>query len=66
MRMLASRWCVALGFLLLTHAGYAKDAEVSARQSQAEREQTELRERIKVLQKEIEAREASRKEAADA
>ncbi len=66
MRMLASRCCVALSFLLLTQWVYANDAEVFARQSQAEREQSELRERIKVLQKEIEARESSRKEAADA
>jgi septal ring factor EnvC (AmiA/AmiB activator) len=66
MRMLALRWCVALSFLLLIHGVHAKDTEASARQSQAEREQSELRERIKVLQQEIEARESSRKEAADA
>ena len=66
MRMLALRWCVALSFLLLTHGVHAKDTEASVRQSQAEREQSELRERIKVLQQEIEARESSRKEAADA
>jgi septal ring factor EnvC (AmiA/AmiB activator) len=66
MRMLASRLCVALSFLLLTHGLHAKDTEASVRQSQAEREQSELRERIKVLQQEIEARESSRKEAADA
>ena len=66
MRKLASRWCVALGIFLLTPGVYAKDADVSERQSQAEREQSELRERIKVLQQDIEVRESSRKEAADA
>ena len=66
MCMLASRWCVALSFLVLTFGVYAKDPEVSARQLQAEREQSELRERITALQKEIEARESSRIEAADA
>ncbi len=66
MRKLASRCCVALSVVLLTPGVYAKDADVSARQSQAEREQSELRERIKVLQQEIEVRESSRKEAADA
>jgi septal ring factor EnvC (AmiA/AmiB activator) len=66
MGMLASRWCVALSFLVLAHGVCAKDPEVSARQLQAEREQTELRARISALQKEIEARESSRVEAADA
>ncbi len=66
MRKLASRWGVALSVLLLTPGVNAKDADVSTRQSQAEREQLELRERIKVLQQEIEVRESSRKEAADA
>ena len=66
MRKLVTGWCVALSFLLLAHGAHAKDADASSRQTQAEHEQTELRERIKVLQKEIESRESSRKEAADA
>jgi len=66
MRKLASVWCTALGLLLVAHGAFAKEADVSTRQSQAAREQAELQERIKVLQKEIEARESSRKEAADA
>lgn len=66
MRKLASRGCVVISLLLTTPGVWARDADVSTRQSQAEREQVELRERIKVLQKEIEERESSRKEAADA
>lgn len=66
MRKLATGLCVALSFFFAAQGVDAKDADASARQSQAEREQTDLRERIKVLQKEIEARESSRKEAADA
>jgi septal ring factor EnvC (AmiA/AmiB activator) len=66
MRKLVTGWCAALSFLLLAHGAYAKDADASSRQTQAEHDQTELRERIKVLQKEIESRESSRKEAADA
>ena len=40
--------------------------ELSAQQSQAAREQTALRERIRQLQKQIDERESARKEAADA
>lgn len=66
MRFAASGLCLALGLCLAGPAALAKTPDASARQSQAEREQVELRERIKVLQQEIEVRESSRKEAADA
>ncbi len=62
-----ARWlCVLVSVLLMGGGVWAKEDDSAARQSQAERDQVALRERIKVLQQEIEARESVRKEAADA
>jgi septal ring factor EnvC (AmiA/AmiB activator) len=47
-------------------AAYASTADLAAQQAQAERERVELRARIGLLQKELDEREALRKEAADA
>ena len=44
----------------------ATTAEIAAKQAQAERERVELRARIASLQKELDEREAKRKEASDA
>ncbi|OZI15682.1 peptidase [Bordetella genomosp. 7] len=44
----------------------AASADLSQRQSQAEQQQAALRDRLESLQKEIDARESARKEAADA
>lgn len=62
-----ARWlCVLVSVLLIGGEVWAKEDDSAARQSQAERDQVALRERIKILQQEIEARESVRKEAADA
>lgn len=55
---------LALG--LATAGAGAASADLTERQSEAERQQSALRERIESLQKEIDTREAARKEAADA
>jgi septal ring factor EnvC (AmiA/AmiB activator) len=47
-------------------AACASTAEIAAKQAQAERERVELRARIGLLQKELDEREALRKEATDA
>ena len=65
-RLLAFGLYLALGSLALGQPASAKDPDNKARQSQAEQEQIALRERIQALQKQIDEREAARKEAADA
>ncbi len=57
---------VLISLVLVGHQAWSKESDPTERQSQAEREQIALRERIKILQQEIDAREAVRKEAADA
>ena len=68
MRRRLASWGVCGLFCLLLPCGtpLAKTEDVTIRQSQAEHEQAALRERIRALQKEIDEREAARKEAADA
>ena len=62
-----SRWlCSALIGLAVGGTVSAATADIAAKQAQAERERVELRARIDVLQKELNEREALRKEAADA
>lgn len=65
-RLLAYGLYLALGSLALGQPAWAKDPDSKTRQSQAEQEQIALRERIQALQKQIDEREAARKEAADA
>lgn len=65
-RLLAYGLYLALGPLALGQPAWAKDPDSKTRQSQAEQEQIALRERIQALQKQIDEREAARKEAADA
>jgi septal ring factor EnvC (AmiA/AmiB activator) len=62
------RWSTALALLALVGAPLAApDAEdLTNRRSVVERQRTDLRARIQTLQKELDAREAVRKEAADA
>lgn len=62
---------VAAGLLVWAAVAVAPPAawavsDLAGRQSEAERQQAALRDRIDALQKEIDAREAARKEAADA
>ena len=68
MRRRLTSWGACGLFCLLLPCGtpLAKTEDVTIRQSQAEHEQAALRERIRALQKEIDEREAARKEAADA
>lgn len=66
MRQLTRWLCAALSGLAMCGAAYASTADLAAQQAQAERERVELRARIGLLQKEIDEREALRKEAADA
>ena len=68
MRRRLAGWGVCGLFCLLLPCGAlpAKTEDVAIRQSQAQHEQAALRERIQALQKEIDSREAARKEAADA
>jgi septal ring factor EnvC (AmiA/AmiB activator) len=62
-----TRWlCGALSGLAVFGAACASTAEIAAKQTQVERERVELRARIGLLQKELDEREALRKEAADA
>ncbi|SAI67393.1 peptidase [Bordetella ansorpii] len=61
-----ARRAAALALGLVTAAAGAASADLAGRQSEAERRQAALRERIESLQKEIDTREAARKEAADA
>jgi septal ring factor EnvC (AmiA/AmiB activator) len=66
MRLLTRWLCAALGGLAVCGAACATTAEIAEKQAQAERERVELRARIGLLQKELDEREALRKEAADA
>ena len=62
-----SRWlCSALIGLAVGGTVSAATADIAAKQAQAERERVDLRARSDVLQKELNEREALRKEAADA
>jgi septal ring factor EnvC (AmiA/AmiB activator) len=66
MRQLTRWLCGALGGLAVSGAVWATTAEIAAKQAQAVRERVELRARIEILQKELDEREARRKEASDA
>ena len=67
MRQLTRWLCGALSGLAVCGAAIcATTAEIAAKQAQAERERVELRARIASLQKELDEREAKRKEASDA
>ena len=66
MRQLTRWLCGALSGLAVFGAACASTAEIAAKQAQAERERVELRARIGLLQKELDEREALRKEATDA
>ncbi len=67
MRQLTRWLCGALSGLAVCGAAVcATTAEIAAKQAQAERERVELRARIASLQKELDEREAKRKEASDA
>ncbi len=66
MRQLTRWLCGALSGLAVSGAAWATTAEISAKQAQAVRERSELRARIEILQKELDEREAKRKEASDA
>ena len=64
---LCARWlCAALSSVLVCGTAPAATEELATRQMQVERERTELRARIQLLQKELDEREAKRQEAADA
>lgn len=66
MRQLTRWLCGALGGLAVCGGAWATTAEIAAKQAQVVRERVELRARIEALQKEIDEREARRKEASDA
>jgi len=66
MRLRAWWLCAALSGLLVCGSAPAATEELAGRQMQVERERTELRARIQLLQKELDEREAKRQEAADA
>lgn len=66
MRQLTRWLCGALSGLAVSGAAWATTAEIAAKQAQAVRERSELRARIEILQKELDEREARRKEASDA
>jgi septal ring factor EnvC (AmiA/AmiB activator) len=66
MRQLALWLCAALSGLAVWGAVGATTADIAEKQAQAARERVELRARIEILQKELDEREAKRKEAADA
>lgn len=66
MRLPAWWLWLALSGLALCGAPCAANDDLVAKQTQAERERVELRSRIEGLQKELDEREALRKEAADA
>ena len=68
MRLAFWRWCVAVALSAMVGAPLAApDAEdLANRRSAIERQRADLRARIQTLQQELDAREALRKEAADA
>ncbi len=65
-RRFAIPLCVALSLFWGVGAVVAKPEDIAARQTQAQRQREDLRGRIQSVQKELDAREADRKEAADA
>ena len=65
-RRLAISVCTALGLCWGAGSALAKPEDIAAQQSQAQRQREDLRGRIQSVQKELDAREADRKEAADA
>lgn len=65
-RRVAIPVCVALGLLWGMGSALAKPEDIAAQQTQAQRQREDLRGRIQSVQKELDAREADRKEAADA
>ncbi len=65
-RRVAIPVCVALGLIWGMGYALAKPEDIAAQQTQAQRQREDLRGRIQSVQKELDAREADRKEAADA
>lgn len=65
-RRVAIPVCVALSLFWGLGSVFAKPEDIAARQTQAQRQRDDLRGRIQSVQKELDAREADRKEAADA
>ena len=65
-RRIAIWLCGALSFSGGAGAALANPEDISARQTQAQRQREDLRGRIQAVQKELDTREADRKEAADA
>lgn len=68
MRLGLWRWCAAVALAAMVGAPLAAPdpEELASRRSAVERQRADLRARIQTLQKELDAREAVRKEAADA
>ena len=71
MRLALRKWCVAMAWMVvagapLTTLAAPDPADLASQRSAAERQRADLRARIQTLQKELDAREAVRKEAADA
>ncbi len=68
MRLAMRGWCVAIAWLALAGAPLAASTpdDLANRLTATERQRADLRSRIQALQKELDAREALRKEAADA
>jgi murein hydrolase activator len=68
MRLGLWRWCTALALAAMVGTPLAAPdpEELASRRSAVERQRADLRARIQTLQKELDAREAVRKEAADA
>lgn len=58
--------CGALSLFGSAGAAFANPEDIAARQTQAQRQRDDLRGRIQAVQKELDIREADRKEAADA
>jgi septal ring factor EnvC (AmiA/AmiB activator) len=68
MRLAFWRWCIAMALSVMVGAPLAAPEadDLANRRSAVERQRVDLRARIQTLQKELDAREAVRKEAADA
>ncbi len=68
MRLAFWRWCIAMALSAMVGAPLAAPEadDLANRRSAVERQRVDLRARIQTLQKELDAREAVRKEAADA
>ncbi len=65
-RRVAIWLCGALSLFGGTGGAFASPEDIAARQTQAQRQREDLRGRIQTVQKELDTREADRKEAADA